>query len=398
MFKAAARMGSPLASCYDPENSWVNHSVIHQCKLIEEFLGKDPIEEGRISISNLTQYYGNEWWAELKKWLHDKIKNEKSILESTPFVNPKTGKLFQVATFTAGILDGITEFGSKTSQDSIDKNEIGDSANNTIHMKLGLEKVLLLRDLVYLTSKANHYMGVTAQLGKAIPMDPRAPPDKKLQYLKNNDKIKGATDKFAFNTNICYNAYNAAPLINAGTKGPEYPLKDVEYIDNDTDLNTVTLRVLRNKRGTAGQAITIVASQRDGILPSLTEFHYIKEKSRFGISGTLQHYNLDLCPDIKLQRTTVRSKLDEEPRLRRAVNITSEMLQIKEFWGNQYSDLMCTPQELYEDIVKLGYNWDDLLLTRGWWAPIGVFEQIPFLSTMDLLRMRKGLYKPYWLK
>jgi hypothetical protein len=38
-----------------------------------------------------------------------------------------------------------------------------------------------------------------------------------------------------------------------------------------------------------------------------------------------------------------------------------------------------------------------LLNTRGWWTLDNDKQEVPFLSTLDLLRMRKGLYHPYWL-
>lgn len=52
---------------------------------------------------------------------------------------------------------------------------------------------------------------------------------------------------------------------------------------------------------------------------------------------------------------------------------------------------------MYKDLKDLGYDWDELLDTRGYW----VFEEHaadekPFLSTKDLLEMRKGLYTPWW--
>ena len=60
-------------------------------------------------------------------------------------------------------------------------------------------------------------------------------------------------------------------------------------------------------------------------------------------------------------------------------------------------DLLCTPLELYEDLKKLGYDWDQLLNTRGWWTVNNDKHPVPFLSTYDLLMMRKEKYKPYWL-
>jgi hypothetical protein len=196
----------------------------------------------------------------------------------------------------------------------------------------------------------------------------------------------------------CWHAYNAAPLINQGTKAPEYPSDKDDSVSGDTDLNLVKLRQLRSKSGPSGYELEIIVSQSEGVLPELTEFHFIKDNDRFGITGTLQHYNLDLYPECKLQRTTVRGKIDSDPRLCRALNITAELLQMHMFWRHLEEGILCTPKELYDDLVKLGYDMNTLLDTRGWWTMENEKHPVPFLSTMDLLRMRKGLYTPYWMK
>lgn len=188
------------------------------------------------------------------------------------------------------------------------------------------------------------------------------------------------------------------PFLNQGTKTSEYPRDSEDNLAGDTDLNIVSLRQLRSKSGPTGYVIEILVSQSEGVLAELSEFHYIKSNERFGMNGTMQHYSLDLYPECKLQRTTVRSKIDNDPKLCRALNITSEMLQMKQFWQGLVDDVMCTPKELYDDLKALGYDWEVLLATRGWWTINNDKHPVPFLSTMDLLRMRKGLYKPYWMK
>lgn len=60
------------------------------------------------------------------------------------------------------------------------------------------------------------------------------------------------------------------------------------------------------------------------------------------------------------------------------------------------SGLMCTPAELYEDIKKLGYDWNILLDTRGYWTLNQYSHPVPYLNTVDLLKMRKELYRPWW--
>jgi hypothetical protein len=183
------------------------------------------------------------------------------------------------------------------------------------------------------------------------------------------------------------------------SKAAEYPLDSSDNSNKgDTDLNTITAILLRNKNGPTGHILPLIISQRDGVLSGLTEFHYCKENDRYGLEGNMQNYTMALRPSVKLSRTSVRSKIDADPLLDRAINITSEMCQIKNFWHHIGSDLMCTPKQLHDDLVALGYDWDVLLKTRGWWSMDNDSQDLPpFLSTMDLLRMRKGLYHPYWL-
>ena len=98
--------------------------------------------------------------------------------------------------------------------------------------------------------------------------------------------------------------------------------------------------------------------------------NYIKENNRYGLDGNNINYNLFIYPECKLARTTVRTKINNDPKLRRAINITAELLQLDIYHPYLKSEgLLCTPQELYEDIKKLGYDWNVLLETRGYWTP-----------------------------
>jgi len=202
--------------------------------------------------------------------------------------------------------------------------------------------------------------------------------------------------------------WQTIPGLLKDSKGiaPEYPKRyQQELINNkkvnkelQSELQLITLRALRNKGGKSGFDLKIVVSQDEGILPTLTEFHHIKS-NRYGISGNDRNYSIDLYPVVSLSRTTVRDKIDSDKKLRRAINIVSEMKQI-EVHHPIYRELgyTCTPKELYDDLKKMGYDWDMILSdTRGWWAIDNYSNKLPkYLSTLDLLRIRKGEYTPYW--
>lgn len=399
MSRMTCKQAKSTGSTYDTE---VNIHEWHLSEMIQrqiEFHGEDILQTGRWVITDKTQYSGNEWYAKQKTFLENKLKNAKHIEVDTPFWNrDRKGPLrMLLPTFTE--MDSFTEFETDDVTAMQDKNELGESGGNTIHMRQGLAKLRLLMEAPRLNAGSYNYLLMTAHIGKESTMQNAGPagsiPIVKLKHLKNGDKIKGTTDKFTFITHNCWHCYNASPLTNQGTKGPEYPRNSDDNVNLDTDLNTVLVRNLRSKSGPSGMALTLIVSQSEGVLPSLTEFHHIKEQGRYGLEGSAITYSLSIYPDVKLSRTTVRNKIDNDLKLQRALNITSEMCQMDTMWHTLAEGLLCTPKELYDDLKARGYDWDLLLSTRGWWT-IDEDHPIPFLSTMDLLRMRQGLYHPYW--
>ena len=364
------------------------------------FKDQDIIDTQNWVITDSTIYPGNKWYEKFKEFLDTKIQHKKELTFEYPFLDRDGKNCLKGLVPTFGEIDSLTEFTTEDVLKMQDDNEIGDSGANTLHMRLALAKTRMLMELPHRITPAFHYLICTAHLGKEVQMATGpipTPSNKKLTYLKNNDKVKGVGDKFFFSLSNLWHSYNATPLINQSTKGEEYPLFRDDPRVGSTDLNVVTVRQLRSKSGRTGITLELIISQSEGVLPTLTEFHYIKNMNRFGLDGNNTNYHLTLYPDVNLTRTTIRSKINEDPLLARAINITSELCQIYQFM-NIDKDLVCTPQELYDDIKKLGYDWNVLLNTRGWWTLNNDKHEIPFLSTMDLLRMRKELYKPYWLK
>lgn len=408
MLTAMARITQVARTAMSTYDTEINIHESHLEALADahpEFEGRNLFATKEWVVTDRTVYHGNKWFELFKEYTDNKVKALQKLSYDTPFVERDLKSPFRMITPTFGELDSLSDFQTEDVAKIQDDNEIGEAGGNTMHMRQGLAKQNLLMQLPAICGKSNHYLGITAQVGKGIEMasGPMAPPPvKKLQYLKNGDKLKGVTDKFFFLMSNCWHAYNASPLYNSSSdKTPMYPRageKDNEEVG--TDLNKVTLRQLRSKSGPTGITIELLVSQTHGILNGLTEFHFIKDNDRFGISGSLQHYSLDLYPDVKLSRTTVRGKIDEDPVLRRALNITAELLQMRQMWTHMDPELLCTAQELYDDLKAKGYDWNVLLATRGWWTLDNDKHPVPFLSTMDLLRMRspKYNYHPYWMK
>jgi hypothetical protein len=396
--KVAETGTMPYINTYDTEMSIQLERLQFFADKFKPFKDIDLFEQGIWSVTDKSHHLGNEWFKILKDFLkNEKIKNKKNYLVETPLVD-KRGKRLSTIFPTFGEIDSISEFETSDIEDIQNKNEIGDSGGNTIHMRLGLAKTRLLMELPSLCNSSSHYLLMSAHLGDGIPIQagPYSVPTKKLQHMKMGDKIKGVTEKFFFLPNTVWQTLSTSILMNQNTKGPEYPKTRHEQDADPKDLNLVSLKLLRNKSGPSGFTIDLVISQSEGVLPTLSEFQYIKDNKRFGLEGSNISYNLVLYPEVKLGRTTVRELIDTDPKLRRAIKITSDLLQIKQIYVNKNIDVPSV-EDLYAKI-KEKYDWNTLLDTRDYWTFNQYEHEVPFLSTMDLINMYHGTYEPYWLK
>ena len=384
---------------YDTENNIHQNRLTKFASRFTSFKDIDVIKEGIWTVTDKTKYPGAEKVQEIiKEFWQFKRDNAKDITFETPFLDGNR-KPITILLPTFGCIDSFSDFQTSNILKIMDENELGDSGNNAIHMRQGLAKTQFLIETNNTAPAVSHYVLLTAQVGKAPQMQQGPGPQipvKKLQYLKNGDVIKGVTDKFFFYMSNAWHAYNAAPIMNDATKTPLYPKNSEDNEVGDTDLNIVRITQLRGKAGPTGYTLEIIVSQKEGVLPSLTEFHYIKNYNYYGLIGNKQNYALALLPDVKLSRTTVRGKLDTNPILARAMNITSEMAQLREYYKFD-SDILCSPEQLRTDIEALGYDWNELLNTRSWWTVNHYDFPLPALSTWDLLMMRLGRYHPYWM-
>lgn len=393
-----ARMGPASGlSTYDTEINIHEWHLSRMASINPLLNGENIIESGRWQITDKTVYTGDQWYDEVKDFMQMKIKEKGKHSITTPFLDRK-GEPMKIITPTGLEVDSMSEFVTQDVMKMQNDNSLGESGANTVSMRQGLQKNRFLMEIPSLSGGSYTYVMMSAHIGSEFSMDPRNPPPKKLAHLPQGIKLKGVPEKFTFVMNNCYHCYNAAKLINDSTKAPEYPRDKDDALTGDTDLNEVTIRQLRSKSGPSGMAIKLIVSQQEGVLAELTEFHFIKSEKRWGLGGNIQNYYLEFCPDIALSRTAVRRKIAAHPELRRGLNLAAEMLQINYLWHDVALEYLCTPKELYDDLIAMGYDWSALLATRGWWAPEGIHDDIPFLSTMDFLRMRTGEYIPYWFK
>lgn len=352
----------------------------------------------RYVLTNVEMYDGGDFFEAIKTALNERAKAGKKI--ETPFIDPRTKQPIGVFPPALVNVDSFSLFQTKNVLKMQEAAEIGTSDQNMIFMRDGVAKTQMLSELPALTSRTGAQFFLTAHLGQQHSLDPRQPPEKKLAFLKADKKIKGVTEKFLFVTNNLWMCDKVQPLINDTTKAPEFPRNSEDDMRGDTDLVMIRVTNLRPKSGAAGIPMEVIASQREGILPSLTEFWNIKRINKdYGFEGNNRNYNLAILPEVSLSRTTVRGKIDSDPKLRRALEITSEMCQFFNIYPDIDKSIACTPKQLYDDLKAMGYDWDQLLNTRAFWTFDHYNRKQPMkpLTTLDLLNMRAKLYNPWWM-
>lgn len=390
-------------SWYDTE---VNVELLRLAFLASQIEGYEKFTEengtvfdaGLWVFSDKGNMHGNKWVSALQDFLASKIKAAKSITKRSPFLD-LDGSFIEMLTPTASAVDSISEFESEDVIAMRDKTEIGQKEGNTINMRQGLGKDRFIRETPSMTARGFHFMGMAAQWGEekpdisAGPMS--GPKPKKMNTLRQGEKIRGVPDSFLYLPLHVWLIDGSSVLKDDDF----YPLEDDAMTSENMDLYRCPMKMLRSKTGMSGFTVDVLVSQKRGVDPSMTEFFNVaKTHKRFGMEGAGQFFTFDLLPDTeKLQRTTIRKNLHRNPQLRRAVNLTSEICQIGEFYPAQKNRIPPL-KDLREKLIADGYDWNTLINTRGWWTFDNETQEVPFLSSMDLIDMFHGDYVPYWLE
>lgn len=364
----------------------------------EEIAEDDSLDEASVkrhAFTDISEYPdGSKFFSEFKEYGQTRPRL-KADFHETPFIDTD-GKPLKILAPSIAFIDSLSMFSSGSMTELQGRGDIGTSVRNIEGLRDNMAKNQMMLELPKITAANGLYFIMTAHLGKQHQLDPHAPPRKQLSYLKNDLKLKNVPEKFNFLVHNLWFLFSMKPLTNKTTKAPEFPRNTEDNQSGaNSDLQIITCMNLRGKSGISGYPFDIILSQSEGILESLTEFYHFK-KDKFGIGGHDRAYHLELRPEVSLSRTTVRKKLKEDAKLRVATRITSDLLQIKQLWHFLPEGLWCDPKTLYEDLKKMGHDWDTLLSTRGYWTFDQYTHPIPFLSTLDLLYMRSGDYVPYW--
>lgn len=387
---------------YDTENNLSPQRLMELAEAVRDFNGYNPFISNTVVLTSSQLHLGDEWYDKYHEFIDNKEKNFSKIMVRSPMLG-RDGNCIEIPLPTYSMVDSFSEFVTKDVVKMQDDNSLGEAGGTTIPMRQGLQKNRFLAEVPNRAGKVYDYLFLTAHIGDVIEVDKYKPTRKLLQHLPQGVKIKGVPPKFTYLMNNCWYVHNSQPALNQKTKLPEFPRNGHDNTEGLTDLTYVHMRNLRGKNGMSGFPIEIVVSQSTGVDSTLTEFNNIKESGRYGFVGDNTNYAMCFLPTVKLSRTKIRQKIDDDSiegdKLRRAINMLSELCQMQTLWTTLPDEYMVGPEQLYQDLIDLGYDWDVLLTTRGWWTWDNDSEDLaPYLCTYDLLRMRVGAYVPYWLK
>lgn len=385
-----------ILQIYDTENTVTSARIGQITYHMPNLYGTDLEDAGRLFITDSSVMSGNAWFQGLRDFAEDKKKDVKNWMVKTPFIDPKTKA--QISSWYPSLfeIDSLSMFLTDSVEKIYSENEVGDSKANTDSLRSAAAKSQMLMQLPNVAAQAGLYCSMTMHVGDQHQLDPYAPVKKQLTFLKGGVSFKHVPQKTMFLMNNLWYVTGVNVFQNKGTKAPEYPRDANDNLEGDVDLQLIHVINLRAKSGPTGMPFELILSQAEGVLVGLTEFNFLKNHDRFGIGGNDRTYFMDLLPELNLSRTTVRKKIEDSAALQRVLEITSEMCQMRLFWDDE-EGVFCTPKELYDDLKAMGYDWDVLLNTRGYWVySDDEADALPFLSTMDLMRMRKGLYHPWW--
>jgi len=402
---AAENMSSedrvPVTLTYDTENSYdVNRLV--------RFIKRYPyLNRANYAVSKFwiiirkSQMMAEKWWDVAQKWLLEIIKS-KDVVE-TPLVDPVNGGPLKIIYPSFMPIDSMSAFETTTTKKKMEKSDLGDDAMRMYYMNMGFDKSIVLGSLGSLTQLSGTYCTIATHLGteNAISKGRFDRPKKEFTDMKAGVTIKGVPKIYSYLVLHIWETDTNKVLYASDGKSIKYPRKREFAGELAGDLVSTMTKLVRSKTSLSGHKQNIIYSQADGIQPHLTQIVRLQDDYNwYGIlaNGNKTSYALELYPEVKLMRTTLREKIDTDKKLRRAIDITIEMCCTFAQFLYHESDLMCTPAQLRTELEEKGYDWDKILESRGYWTINDSKHPLPRCTTYDLLEMRVGRLELDFLK
>lgn len=350
----------------------------------------------RIFLTNQTKMFGEEYWEKRLEYGAAKTSRKGTLVE-TPFID-RQGNFIKVRIPTIESIDSWSMLSFSATDLKAKKSDVSGKERNMIFMNEGMYKTRILREMPRRNPMDGFYSFLTAHLGDKFNLDdPNATPERVFSHLKADKTIKYATSLYTFTMNNLWYVRGAKTHVD-GNNIPIYGRNEAA-VKEDTDLQQTTVMNLRGKFGMSGRPFLALTSQTEGFLPHLTDLCYLRDSKYYGMGSDTSRMSLILYPDMtKMTRNTVRAQIDEDAKLRRALQLTRELKQIQQVHWNMGEITQTPVQEIFDKVKERGYDWDEILGgTHGHWQFNGVEEETKFLTAMDLIRMAHGKYRPWWM-
>jgi hypothetical protein len=398
-FKAQAmdklcHLAVPSALTYDTENTYDYSHLSEIISSTDELKHTNVITDSLWMVVSKNLQMLDEFWKTLTDWMAELAKGRRKLL-STPMYDVRKRDDFKMPFPPFVSIDSVSEAESTNVEKKNKKLSIGDKKARMYFMDTGFDKARVLTMLGPMAMRAGAFIQLTSHLGdkNAISGDI---PTKELTDMPVGKILKGVPDKFRY---LLINIFLTKTAVVSKTDANtiRFPITRASKSDKPGDLQTVVTTLVRSKSSISGGVVKAYVSQTYGLQPTLTELMALKEECNgFGIIGNNTTYAMAIYPEVKMMRTTLRELIASDPKLRRAICITSEMEQTFSRYLFTDAEQVCTPEQLYNDLIEMGYDWDKILQSRGWWTLEDDKHPIPRLTTMDLLNIRIGKYKAPW--
>lgn len=334
------------------------------------------LELGNYNLCSSDSLPGEDWWSQ---YIRDEVEArfkqyaKGQNLRVTPFLDPIRKKLKAIINPWLYSVDSMSEFHTSAIEAARDKSDIGTSDQNALAAQDPKQKADMMSRWPTALARGGMYLGFTGHLNDGLTMGKQdANTGKLLDDFKGDVKVAGVPKRaltFLVNAFLCATSsgelkqpqtYNS----KTGTNDPMFPtFRNKSMASSVNDLKIIRYTQFRAKGGPTGVKFDLIFSQEEGFKAGLSLWYYLKEvlTNDYGFTRSGHFYALDILPETKFGRTTIRDMVEDDKRLLRALQITAGLA----YYTNNNHRLPCkyrlTPAELYEKIIEQGYDWNEII-------------------------------------
>lgn len=335
----------------------------------------------------------HNFFINTNKMIKDEAKTNKKLKIPTVFLSNDGKTPLMIYPPIIPHIDSGTEMNFSKAAADFREGDVDDGGNkNTRDMKIGNLRRIVHSDADQLGGEVGMYQSWTAQVQDIINMTGQ-PLEKQTTFLRQGKKIAGPKTMKNLPA-LGIEIIRGAPLKNGQEWLYPDPFGKDENIDDDgkasPDLMEYFIAPYRNKNGVSGGHLTFIGSQNLGIQEDLTAYHNLKKHKFFGYdSDNTRSHSLVIYPGSKLGRTTIRSQINEDLCLRRALCITYQFMNKIKYDLNMDPKYRMTIEDFYEKVGKV-MDWEWILNeTVDYWF-INPDIKKKTLSTFELMRIAIG--------